>query len=86
MSEQHFSKSGWSVPGAHSGKCGNTAAQVFGQTLWRWGEPGKGTILDDIEDGCLLCLAQRVERLLDQGWGLSGEQFIRLPGHSEKGG
>ncbi|MEE9394832.1 MAG: hypothetical protein V3W41_20275 [Planctomycetota bacterium] len=78
MKEQRFSKSGWAVPEEHSGRCGNTAAVLFGQTLWRWGEPGKGTVLDDVEDGCLLCLAQKVERLLDQGWGLSGERFTRI--------
>lgn len=75
MSERTFPKSGWSVCAEHGTRCGTTAAERFGQTLWRWSEPGKGTVLEDIEDPCLLCLAERVERLLGQGWGLSGERY-----------
>lgn len=75
MSERHFPKSDWTISAEHSDRCGSGSPERFGQTLWRWGEPGKGTVLEDIEDGCLLCLAERVERLLDQGWGLSGERF-----------
>jgi len=78
MNERLFPKSGWTVPVKHSERCGSTADALFGQTLWRWGEPGKGTVLDDVEDGCLLCLAEKVEHLLDQGWGLSGERFTRM--------
>lgn len=78
MSERHFSKSGWSVLAEHGKKCGTTAAELFGQTLWRWGEPGKGTVLEDIENACMLCLAEKVELLLGQGWGLSGERYTRI--------
>ena len=78
MSHRHFPLSDWTVPAKHSERCGLDAAERFGQTLWRWGEPGKGTVLDDVEDGCLLCLAEKAERLLGQGWGLSGERFTRI--------
>ena len=78
MSKRHFHKAGWTVRAEHSSRCGTSAVELFGQTLWRWGDPGKGTVLEDIEDPCLLCLAERVERLLDQGWGLSGERYSRI--------
>ncbi|MCB9609849.1 MAG: hypothetical protein H6716_24890 [Polyangiaceae bacterium] len=78
MSERHFPRSGWTVGTHHGTKCGTAAVERFGQTLWRWGEPGKGTVLDDIEDACLLCLAEKVERRLGQGWGLSGERYSRI--------
>jgi len=78
VNERRFPRSGWSVPAVHSSRCGTEASERFGQTLWRWGEPGCGTVLEDIEDACLLCLAERVEQLLGRGWGLSGERFTRI--------
>jgi hypothetical protein len=78
VNERRFPRSGWCVPAVHGSRCGTEFSERFGQTLWRWGEPGSGTVLEDIEDACLLCLAERVEQLLDQGWGLSGERYTRI--------
>ena len=78
MNERSFALSGWTIPDEHSTRCGTRGPELFAQTLWRWGEPGKGTVLEDVEDRCLLCLAERVERMLGHGWGLSGERFTRI--------
>lgn len=78
MNSRTFERSGWTVQADHNGKCGTEVSSLFGQTVWRWGRPGCGTELDDVEDGCELCLAEKVELRLGQGWGLSGERFTRL--------
>ena len=84
MITRYFARSGWTVPAEHNGRCREPAAQLyFGQTLWRWrrdGDPeGQGTVLEDVESPCPLCLAEEVERRLAREWGLSGERFTRHP-------
>ncbi len=78
-SELAFPHVGFAVE--HNGKCGaQDPSQTVVQTVWKWGEPGKGTVLEDVEHPCPACLSARLEELISSGtWaGLSGERSTRL--------
>ena len=84
MTPRHFKRSGWSVSVSDNGRCHDSSATIlFCQTLWRWscnGDPvGMGTVLLDAESPCPHCLAERVETLLGDVWGLTGERFTKYP-------